>query len=164
MSPTSGTTIAGYGSTTSFMTTPLGGFSSNLQLTCSTNAPGSTCTLSSGGYASGNATTVNVSITTTAKYAVIGYGGLGGNGWLWLAGLGTSVLLIAGRRRVNTAARGALVLLLIAAGTASLTGCSGKLPAINPNATVAGNYTYTITATDGILSRSATYMLNVTVK
>ncbi len=164
MLPTSGTTIAGYGSTTSFTTTPLGGFASNLQVTCTTNAPGSTCSLSSGAYTTSNATTLNVAITTTAQYAVVGYGGFGATGWLWLVGFGSGALLFLGRRRLNTGMRGVLVLLIVAAGTASLTGCSGKLPAVNANATVPGNYTYTITATDGILSRSATYMLNVTVK
>lgn len=164
MMPTSGTTIAGYGSKTAFTTTPLGGFSANLVVTCTTNAPGSTCTLSSGGYTATNAVTTNVAITTTAKYAVVGYGGFGGIGWLWIAGLGSGAMLFVGRRRLHTVVRAGVVMLLIAAGTASLSGCSGKLPAVNANATLPGNYTYTITATDGILSRSATYMLNVTVK
>lgn len=163
--PTSGTTIAGYGSDTTFLTTPLGGFTANLQLSCSTNAPGSTCSLSSSSYTSGSTITTKVAITTTAQYAVIGYGGLGGGvAWLWIGGLGTGVLLLVGRRRLHGVARAGLLVMVAAVLSASLTGCSGKLPARNVSATVPGSYTYTITATDGILVRSATYALNVTVK
>ena len=166
MNPSSGTVIAGYSTNTSFVTTPLGGFSANLQLSCKTNAPGSTCSLSAGNYAAGSPVTTQVTITTTAQYAVVGYGGFGGTAWLWFVGLGAGALLFVGRRRIGTAARTGLVLVLVAAGTFSLTGCSGKLPAMNANATVpvAGGYTYTVTATDGFLVRSATYNLNVTVK
>ena len=164
--PASGTVIAGYSINTTLVTTPLGGFMSNLQLSCKTSAPGSTCSLSSGGYASDSAVTTKVTITTTAQYAVVGYSGFGGSAWLWVVGLGAGALLFVGRRRIGTAARAGLVLILVAAGTFSLTGCSGKLPATNANATVpiAGGYTYTITATDGFLSHSATFNLDVTVK
>ena len=173
-SPTTGTVIAGFNSGTTFITAPLGGFSANLSLTCSTNAPGSTCTLGSSTYPGGSTANVKVTITTTAQYAVIGYSGFGAGtvpgspwlstAWLSLAGFGTGIVLFAGRRRLGTAARGGLLLVLIAATSFTLTGCSGKLPARNANATVPGNYTYTITATDGFLVHSATYALNVTVK
>ncbi len=162
--PSSGNVIAGYSSHTTLVTTPLGGFAAGLQLSCSTNAPGSTCTLSSGGYSSASAVTTDVTFTTTAQYTVVGYSGFGGAGWLWVVGLSTGVLLFLGRRRLGTVARAGLVLVLVAVGTSSLTGCSGKLPAQNANPTLPGNYTFTITATDGFLVHSATYALNVTVK
>jgi PKD repeat protein len=46
----------------------------------------------------------------------------------------------------------------------SATGCSGKLPAQNPAYTGPGNYTVTLTATDGFLVHSATYSLTVSAK
>jgi len=57
------------------------------------------------------------------------------------------------------------VMLLFLAVAFSLAGCSGKLPAVNADYTVApGTYTYTLTATDGTISHSATYTLNVSTK
>ena len=73
-------------------------------------------------------------------------------------------MLFFGRRRLGTVVRAGLVMVLIVAGTFPVTGCSGKLPAQNANATFPGAYTYTVTATDGFLVRSATFALNVTVK
>ena len=162
--PTSGTVVAGLAVSTTFTTTPLGGFMADLKVSCTTNAPGATCTLSSAEYTSGNASSQKVQITTTSQYAVVGYGGLAGGTWLWMAGLGTGVLLLIGRRRLPGVARVGLMLVLVGLGVGSLTGCSGKLPATNANVTLPGSYTFTITATDGYLSRSATYALNVTAK
>jgi hypothetical protein len=53
---------------------------------------------------------------------------------------------------------------LLAAISLSMTGCTGKLPAQNAAFTGPGNYTVTVTATDGFLVRSATYSLTVTAK
>jgi hypothetical protein len=66
------------------------------------------------------------------------------------------------RRNSNLARAGVMMLLLAAAF--SFAGCSGKLPAENDPYTAPGTATYTLTATDGIISHSATYTLNVTIK
>jgi len=57
-----------------------------------------------------------------------------------------------------------LALCFFAAGSLMITGCSGKLPAENPSYTAPGDYTYTVTATDGFLVHSATYSLHLTAK
>jgi hypothetical protein len=174
-SPASGTAIAGYSSSTMITTTPLAGFGAQLKLSCTTQAPGSICTLTTGTstastvtYESSSPTQIGVSITTTAQYAVIGYTGGFGSGWLSLIAVASASLLWMRRRSLGRLARSGLTLALLAValGAASLgmTGCSGKLPAKNANYTVPGNYTYTMTATDGIITHSATYTLTVTAK
>ena len=55
----------------------------------------------------------------------------------------------------------ALLMVLLGAMGLGLTSCTGKLPAENAAWTVPGNYTVTVTATDGFLSHSATYSLTV---
>ncbi len=165
VAPASGSVIAGYtvsGITTT--ATPLAGFDNPVSLTCSTTVPGSTCTVAGGNFTLGAATNNAVTITTTAQYTVIGYGSLGGPGWLSLAGLGTGLLLWFGRRRMRSAARCGLTLIVLGLAAATLSGCSGKLPGQNAVYTAPGTYTYTLTATDGFLVHSATYALTVTVK
>ena len=69
-------------------------------------------------------------------------------------------------RRKNTVAllRAGLGVFLVGLVGVSLTGCSGKSPDKNANPTLPGNYTYTVTATDGTITHSATYGLTVTIK
>jgi hypothetical protein len=166
--PASGTVIAGYGSSTVLTSTPLAGFAANVTLSCATNAPASTCVLSSSSFALAAAITTNVAITTTSQYSVIGYGGVGGSAWLSLLGLGAGLMLWTRRRSSAGLLRSGLtVCLLLFASSAAmlgLNGCSGKLPGQNSVYTNPGTYSYTVTATDGFLVHSATYSLNVTAK
>ncbi len=164
-SPASGSAIAGYGSSTTITTTPLAGFSARVTANCTTNAPGSVCTLTATSFTPSSVTATGVSITTTSKYSVVGYAG-GSAGWLSLFGVAAGFVLWMRRRTLSLATRrgmslAALALFSIAASFA-LSGCSGKLPSQNSNYTVPGTYTYTITATDGFLVRTATYSLTVT--
>jgi len=166
--PTSGTVIAGYNTSTVVTTTPLAGFANTVALTCTTNAPASSCTLSANSFVPAAAVNTTVTITTTSQYTVVGYGGLGGRAWLGMIGLATGLLLWMKRRSVGTLTRSGLtvVMLALALGVASLgmSGCSGKLPGENSVYTTPGTYTYTISGTDGFLVHSATYSLNVTAK
>ena len=165
VAPASGSVIAGYTiSSIATTATPLAGFDSPVSVTCSTTVPGSTCTIAGGNFTLGSATNSAVTITTTSRYTVIGYGGLGGSGWLSLAGFGTGLLLWFGRRRMRTTARCGLALIVLGLAAGTLSGCSGKLPAQNPVYTAPGTYTYTLTATDGFLVHSATYSLTVMIK
>ncbi|SNS23866.1 Abnormal spindle-like microcephaly-assoc'd, ASPM-SPD-2-Hydin [Granulicella rosea] len=161
--PTSGTVVAGLGAALSTLTTPVAGFSSQLSLSCTTNAAASSCTLGSNVFALTAPVTTTVTIGTTSKYTVIGYGGFGGQ-WMWAVGLGSGLLLWLNRRNGRRLLRGALMLLVLVAASTSLTGCSGHLPAENAAYTAPGTYTYTITATDGFLVHSATYSLTVNAK
>ena len=161
--PSSGSVVAGLDSSTTVTVAPLGGFGANVKLTCTVAAPGSTCIPDSTGFAPSSPFTTNVHITTTSQYTVVGYSGFGG-GWLCILGLGSGLALWFGRRRTHVLLRAGLVALLIGAASVSLTGCSGKLPAQNANYTAPGSYAYTLTASDGFLSHSATYTLTVKIK
>lgn len=163
MNPASGTTIAGYSASTTSTVSPLAGFAAPVSLTCTTNAPGSNCSLSSSAITPASATTVKVTITTTSTYTVVGYGGMG-SGLLLLFAVGSGWLLCVKRRQGSTLLRVSAGLVLLAACGLGITGCGGKAPAQNANPTSPGSYTYTVTATDGIITHSATYSLNVTVK
>ena len=165
VAPASGNVIAGYTvSGIATTATPLAGFDSPVSLTCSTTVPGSTCVVAGGNFTLSSATNSAITITTTSKYTVIGYGGMGGPGLLSLAGLGTGLLLWFGRRRVRTVARCGLTLAVFGLAVVSMSGCSGKLPTQNPVYTAPGTYSYTLSATDGFLVHTATYSLTVTVK
>ena len=167
-SPGSGSVIAGYGVSTSVVTTPIAGFSSAVSLTCTTNAPGSLCSVAAKQFTPTAAVTSAVSITTTSQYTVVGYGGLGGSGFLSLFGIATGLLLFLRRRSVlrsgpaTRQVRAGVLLVFLATAGLTFTGCSGKLPATNANYTPPGDYSYTIVATDGFLTHSTTYALHVT--
>ncbi len=163
--PTSAQTIAGLGVSTTGLTTPIAGFDNPVSLTCTTTAPASTCVPLATSFTPASPTSDAVAITTTAQYAVIGYGGLGEGSF------GAGIILLSGvllLRRRRLSASGPLSLTLLAAGTAvlglSLTGCSGNEPGLNTPYTPAGTYSYTVTTTDGFLKHSATYTLVVTQK
>jgi hypothetical protein len=167
--PTSGTVIAGYNSGTAITTTPLAGFNATLTLSCTTNAPASTCTMSPSSFAPSAAVMSTVTITTTSQYVVIGYNaGFGGGFWLSLAGVASGLLLWMRRRGLGPLARSGLTILLLClslgAACLGMSGCSGKLPAQNAVYTLPGSYTYTVSATDGFLVHAATYALTVTAK
>ena len=164
VSPGSGKVIAGDPTSTSVTVSPLAGFANPVTLSCATPAAASTCTVASTSFDPAEPITTAVSITTTAKYAVIGYGGFGGSGLLWLVAVGSGFLLWTKRRSAGALTRSALAVLLLAAASLWMTGCSGKLPAQNPAFTAPGVYAITLTATDGFLVHSATYNLTVTAQ
>jgi len=165
--PGSGTVVGGLSKTVVVTTTPIAGFANPVTLTCSVPAAGSTCTLSSTTITPSSPVSTNVTITTSAQYTVIGYGGsIGGTGWLSLVGIGAGLLLWMRRRSAGRFLRSGLALaimtLMLGAAAVGMSGCSGKTPAKNPVFTAPGTYTYTISATDGFLVHSATYTLTVT--
>jgi hypothetical protein len=122
------------------------------------------CAISTATIDGDSASTAVVSFTTTSQYTVIGYGGLGGGGTLWLVATTSGCLLWRRRKSVRALLRGGLLLVLLGAMGLGLTGCTGKLPSQNAAWTTPGNYTVTVTATDGFLVRSATYGLTVSAK
>jgi len=164
VAPTSGSIIAGDSLHISATTTPIAGFASNLTLSCTTNAAGSTCTPVTPFYNGAGVTTTSILITTTSQYTVIGYTSGTSRGILALLALGSTLLLFLKRRTTAPLTRSGLILLILATASLSTTGCSGKLPDQNNPYTAPGSYTYTVSATDGILTHSATYTLNVTKK
>jgi hypothetical protein len=164
VSPGTGQVIAGDPASTSVTVSPIAGFANPVTLSCATAATGSTCTTASTSFDPATAITTAVSITTTAKYTVIGYAGLGDGGFLWLVAAGSGVLLWTKRRSAGALARAGLGVVLLAAASLWMTGCSGKLPSQNPVYTAPGVYAITLTATDGFLVHSATYNLTVTAQ
>jgi hypothetical protein len=127
-------------------------------------ANASTCGLTTAAVTPTTVTTDVVSMTTTSQYVVIGYGGFGGRGYLWLVALGSGLLLWRRRRSAGVVLRAGLMMVLLAAVGVSMTGCSGKLPAQNSVYTGPGTYNITVSATDGFLVHSATYTLTVNAK
>ncbi|HEY5328724.1 MAG TPA: choice-of-anchor D domain-containing protein [Acidobacteriaceae bacterium] len=162
LNPVSGSTIAGYNSTSNATITPIAGFAASIALTCTTNAVASTCLPGNTSFVPTTAVTTVVAITTTSQYTIVGYGG--STGWLSLLAFATGLLLWFKRRSAGTLLRCTLALCFFAAGSLLITGCTGKLPAQNPAYTAPGDYTYTVTATDGFLVHSATYSLHLSAK
>jgi hypothetical protein len=146
--------------------TPIAGFNNGITLTCTTTAPAATCVLTSGSFGLSSPVQTGFTVSTVSEYTVIGYSGMGGSGWLWLAGAGSGLLLLLRRRTAGRLLRGstlvAALALLLAGGSAGLSGCSGKLPAKTASYTPGGDYTVTLSATDGFLVHTATYSLDVT--
>lgn len=159
--PTSGEVLAGLSLTTQAITTPIAGFAAPVSLTCTTNAPASKCAPSIVSFVPNVAVTSVVTITTVSKYTIVGFGGFGGV--LWFVGAGSGTLLWFGRRKIPRSGLALTAGLMMICGL-TLTGCSGKQPDRNAVYTVPGNYTYTLTATDGFLTHSATYSLKVSAK
>ena len=163
LNPTAGSVAAGDGTTTTATVTPIAGFSAPLFVSCAVaaGATAAVCSLSSAAVVPTAAAATVVSIGTTSQYTVIGYSGFGERGLLWLVAAASGWLLWRRRRSGRALLRGGLLLALLAAMGLGLTSCSGKLPAENPAWTAPGNYTVTVTATDGLLSHSAAYSLTV---
>ncbi len=164
LSSSSGTVIAGRFITTNLLPTPIAGFSSTVRFSCSTSAPGATCTLGSGALVPASSASVTVTMATTAQYTVIGYGGLGGGGLLILLAGGSVWLLRRKVRAAHPLLKTGLAVLLLGTASLTLTGCGNLKPAQNANYTGPGSYTFTITGTDGILTHTTTYNLAVTVQ
>ncbi|MDR3745268.1 MAG: choice-of-anchor D domain-containing protein [Acidobacteriaceae bacterium] len=169
IAPTSGSAIAGFGVTPSITLTPIGGFNSSVTVTCSTAATASLCTPAQTTVQLASVTTFDMPITTTAEYAVIGYGGVGGSGRRQiglsvLAALSGLLLLVARRRLRGRLVRLFMLLLLAGSVSLGLGGCSSKFPDSNAPYTAPGSYTYTVSVTDGTLTRTATYTLSVAAK
>ena len=162
--PTSGSVIAGYDVSTSVTLTPIAGFASVVTMGCGTNAAASTCSTTTAPALLSSKVTMGVTITSTSRYTVVGYGGVGGNGLLALLAIGSGLLLWVRRGATSALLRSGLLALLLTAMGMFATGCSGKTPALNGVYTLPGTYTYTISATDGTLVHSATYSLTVTPK
>ena len=164
LSPTSGSAIAGTPASTALTLTPLAGFAAPITISCADNASGSVCTPAVVSTILSAATNVPVSMTTTSQYTVVGYGGLGSRGILSLVAILSGVLLWRRRSRSTLLHWSGLAGFILLAATFFVTGCSGKLPARNAVYTLPGSYTYTLTATDGIISHSVSYTLKVTAQ
>lgn len=164
LSSTSGTVIAGRGLSFNFLATPIAGYASPVSLRCTTTAPGATCTYASGSMTPAAGATDSVTLTTTAQYTVIGYGGFGGEGLLVLLAGGSVWIFRRKLRRSQPLLKISLTVLLLSAASLTLTGCGDLKPAQNAGYTGPGSYTFTLTATDGILTHSTTYTLGVTQK
>jgi hypothetical protein len=164
--PTSGATIAGEGVSVALTLTPLGGFSAPVTLNCTTTAAGSTCIPALSTLTLSAVSTMAMPITTTSQYTVVGYGEIGGSGppWLILLSLLSAAGILFHARRSRRLPRLATVLLALGLFSLPNLGCSGRTPDKNSAPTYPGTYTYTVSATDGILTHTATYTLSVTVR
>ena len=164
ISPAAGSVIAGTTAITNVSMAPVAGFSALVNLRCTTNAIATDC-----GFAYGDAVLSApadhaVTINTTSKFTIVGYGGLGfGRMFALLAALSGGVLWWR-RKQSSNLLRASLCAVLLLTATVAISGCSSKSPAVNPSYTAPGTYTYTITASDGFLVHTVTYALTVTAK
>jgi hypothetical protein len=163
INPTSGTVIAGLGTSFTATLTPLAGFSNNVTISCLFTVPGATCGSNPAAITLTAQSSSKLNITTTSQYTVVGYGGFA-RGTLALLASALGLLLLAARRRNGKALRAVALMLAFAALTFPTTGCSGKLPAQNALYSAPGTYTFTVSATDGLIVRTATYQLTITAK
>ncbi len=163
--PSTGNMVAGNGVVdTTVVATALGSFSSPITLTCTFLAVASTCTLPNPAFTLTGTTTQQMSLTTTSQYTLVGYGIAATHGMsllLALAGLCAAAVLWAARRRSRAALHPLLAAVAFLVATGGLTGCSGKYPDRNSPYTEPGVYTYTVSATDGTVTHTATYTLTV---
>ncbi len=164
IAPTSGSTLAGYTVAPTLTVTPLGGFASLLGITCTTDAGGSTCTAQTPNPTLSATINMPLTITTTSQYTVIGYSGFGGHPLLTLLAALTAAALLMRRRLTGVLPRLTLALLTLVILAGSSLGCGSRDPDKNASPTYPGTYTYTVSATDGILTHTATYTLNVAVR
>ena len=164
LTPSSGHVVAGDGTSTTATLLPLAGFAAPVSVSCvvAAAATASSCNLATTPEVPPQ--TLTVSLSTTSQYTVIGYGGFGGRGVLWLMAAGSGWLLWRRRKSANRLLRSGLAVALLAAIGLAMTGCSGKLPAQNAAYTGPGTYTVTVTATDGFLVHSAAYTLTVSAQ
>ncbi len=166
VAPASGSAIAGLSVSPVATITPLGGYSGAITMSCTTLATGTACAYSTRSFILAAATTDALTITTTSRYTVIGYGSLffapGHRGLLaTLLALAGAGLLFTGRRRAVRLLPAFVALSLIAG---AVSGCGNKDPAQNASYTSPGTYNILITATDGVLTHTAAYSLTVTAK
>ena len=168
VAPASGNVIAGLSVSAAATLTPLAGYNAPVTMSCVTAASGTACNYSATAITLTTATADPLTITTTSKYTVIGYGALLVDPEprllcevLGLFGVGA---LLAGRRRASLQARLLVSLLLLGLLAGGLYGCSGKLPDLNSPYTAPGNYTVQVTATDGVVTHTAAYALSVSAK
>ena len=166
--PTSGSVIAGLSVSPVATITPLGGFNGTITMSCITVATGTACAYTNKSFALTAVTTDALTITTTSKYTVIGYGGLlfapGHQGPLAaLLALCAAVYLVLARRSAR-AIRLVMAFVALALAAGAMSGCGSKDPARNAPYTSPGAYNILITATDGILTHTAAYALTVTAR
>jgi uncharacterized protein (TIGR03118 family) len=174
VSPTSATVTAGASSNFTINTSPMNGFNSAVSLSCSGLPTGAKCMFSTQSYTPGGSTTPMLTITTTARSAIMGAVPSGQLASRWptsqlrmLLAVGFVGFLLVrlhfGRLRLrffSTALvrAGGLAVILLAVFAAA--GCgSGKAAA--STGTPAGTSMITVTATSGTLSHSATITLTV---
>ncbi len=155
VTPSSANVLAGESTTLSVMITPEFGYTGTVKFGCGQLPAGVTCSSAGSVTLSGtNAVTARVTVQTTSKYQVIGYGGM-----VWFVGLGTGLMVLLRRRKTMP-----VVMLMFLVGCFGLSGCSGKYPGLNSPYTPAGTYTLTVTGDDGRSVETADFSLVVAAK
>ena len=157
--------------------TPLDGLDQAISLACSGAASESACTISEPSVTPTGATSIKVTVTTTAPSAVMptlpSLPPLGGSlRWRLLGVMGLMGTMLLARRksqawRLRPALAGIALLVLLALGMAACGGSSSSSSTGNSNpGTPAGTYSLTVagTATSGAVTVTHNAVLNLTVK
>ncbi len=163
LSPTTGSVTAGGSATTQGLLTPIAGFANAVALACTTNAADSTCNVAAGISSATGGTNYLVTISTASPFA--GQASVG-RGWFGsVIAFFTGLVLLRKRfnHKVLVLARLGVVALGLALASGGLAGCGDVAVPFAADYTKAGTYTYTVTATDGVLTHSATFALTVSI-
>jgi predicted extracellular nuclease len=165
---------AGMPASLSLSFAPVNGFTGSITIACAApgaGVTGATCTPPAPFLLGSGTTTQSVYFTTTSRTSSSGFaltrmGGQRG-GVLALFGMTGLLMVMAGRARklgrLSFLGRLGGLLVLVLAVCSGVSGCSGggSVPAVNPNGTPAGTYTYTVTASGGSVSHVETVNLTV---
>jgi len=148
----------GQSGTATLSVTPVGGFSSQVQFSCSGLPQYASCSFAPASITPGNsAVTTTLTIATNQQQAGVGLASSG------LSYAGALLLFLGGirrfRRRIGTLSV-ALCVLLMAAGVGAIVGCGGGSASAS-HITPAGNSTVVVSATSG--STVQTVNLTVTI-
>lgn len=165
---TSVSVTAGSAGTVPLTFTSVNGFNGTIGLTCAlggTAPTGVTCAVPASFTLAGTSGVQNVTFTTTSRSTAAGFAMTGGSSRgeaFVLLGLAGVVMALAyrARRLGRLAGIGGLVAVLAAILCLGAAGCGGTAYS-NPNATLPGSYTYTVTATGGGISHAETVTLIV---
>ncbi len=157
----SGVAVAGRPASMTAQLTSLGGFQGVVSLSCTTSAPASTCEPQIRSTMLTDRTAVPVTIRTSSRYLVVGYEGATPQ-LAVAAGLLLTTVFIVSLRSRTPLLRLAVCGFFSLAVAGSILGCGSSSPPQRAAYTPPGRYEYRITASDGVLTRVATYSLAVT--
>jgi hypothetical protein len=167
-SPSSATIKAGQSATTTLTVTPIGGYSGTVKFSCGTLPTGANCTFAPASVTpTSGVVTSTLTITTTAPTTALLRTlsiPLQGIAWASLIFLTLSPRKLRGVNRRLT--RASLLIVFLAVGLLSFSGCSSSSPSKPPTntGTPAGVQTITVTAADSSGSLSHPINFQVTVQ
>jgi hypothetical protein len=165
-SPDMGKVRAGNSLAINVVTTPLGGFTGTLMLTCTTDAPGAGCSAATLQITGAGKISTVLTLSTTPQYTLPAAAGTATPAALGWASAFFALLVFLPKKRQSRLAKIAAASLLLVCLSFGSSGCTDKFYVLNPSSspTPPGTYTATLAETDGFFIRTATYTFVVTAQ